>query len=113
MAISQKGNQAEVLSVLSLQVESILPVAHNEEKVKTTSFMFLMFLCQKWTYLCQNPKDEQLTRSLIHLPSYLTCQPVSLKYCQFFSVNFNIMSALSVHQSPTLPQKIDSREGLF
>jgi len=47
LAMSQKDNQAEVLSVHSLQVESILPVAHNEEKVKTTSFMFLMFLCQK------------------------------------------------------------------
>ena len=69
MAMSQKDNQAEVLSAHSLQVESILPVAHNEEKVKTSSFMFLMFLCQKWTYLCQNTKDERLTRSLIHLSS--------------------------------------------
>jgi len=69
MVMSQKGNQAEVLSAHSLQVESILPVAHNEEKVKTSSFMFLMFLCQKWTYLCQNTKDERLTRSLIHLSS--------------------------------------------
>ena len=33
--------------------------------------------------------------------------------CLVFSKNFNIMSALSVHQSLTLPQKIDSREGLF
>ena len=52
--MSQKDNQAEVLSVHSLQVESILPVAHNEEKVKTTSFMFLMFLCQKHSSLYQN-----------------------------------------------------------
>jgi len=59
MAMSQKGNQAEVLSAHSLQVKSILPVTHNEEKVKTSSFMFLMFLCQKWTYLCQNTKDER------------------------------------------------------
>ena len=43
----------------------------------------------------------------------LTCQPISLKHCQLFSVNFNIMSALSAHQPPTLPQKIDSRESLF
>ena len=35
--MSQNGNQAEVLSVHSLQVESIFPVAHNEEKVKMTS----------------------------------------------------------------------------
>ena len=43
----------------------------------------------------------------------LICQPVSPKQCQLFSVNFNIMNALSAHQPPTLPQKIDSREGLF
>ena len=43
----------------------------------------------------------------------LTCQPVSLKCCQLFSVNFNIMSAVFAHQPLTLPQKIDSREGLF
>jgi len=43
----------------------------------------------------------------------LTCQPVSPKQCQLLSKKFNIFSALSVHQPPTLPQKIDSREGLF
>ena len=35
------------------------------------------------------------------------------RFCLVFSKKFNIMSALSAHQSPTLPQKIDSREGLF
>jgi|GEM_PF-179783 len=33
--------------------------------------------------------------------------------CHDFSVDFNIMSALFAHQSLILPQKIDSREGLF
>ena len=33
-------------------------------------------------------------------------------FCLVFGKNFNIMSALSVNQSPTLPQIIDSREGL-
>ena len=33
--------------------------------------------------------------------------------CHDFSVNFNIVSALFAHQSLILPQKIDSREGLF
>ena len=35
------------------------------------------------------------------------------RFCLVFSKKFNIMSALSAHQSLTLPQKIDSREGLF
>ena len=34
-------------------------------------------------------------------------------FVHFFSNKFNIMSALFVHQPSTLPQKIDSREGLF
>ena len=34
-------------------------------------------------------------------------------FCTVFSKKFNIMSALSIHQPPTLPQKINSREDLF
>ena len=34
-------------------------------------------------------------------------------FCPLFSMIFNIMSALSVHQLPTLPQKIDSSGGWF
>jgi len=34
-------------------------------------------------------------------------------FCIVFGQKFNIMSALSAQQSLTLPQKIDSREGLF
>ena len=36
-----------------------------------------------------------------------------LLFCLVFSKDFNIMSALSDHQLPTTPQKIDSRGGLF
>ncbi len=61
------------------------------------------------------PKHERRTINSFTYPlaCLLTCQPVSLKYCQLFSVNFNIMTALFVQQSFTLPQKIDSRGGLF
>ena len=34
-------------------------------------------------------------------------------FCIVFSKEFNIMGALFVNQLPTLPQIIDSREGLF
>ena len=34
-------------------------------------------------------------------------------FCLVFSNNFNILSALSAHQLPTLPQKIDSHDGLL
>ena len=42
MAILKKGGLAGVFSIHSLQVESIFPAAHNEEKVKRT---FLCLLC--------------------------------------------------------------------
>ena len=35
------------------------------------------------------------------------------RFCLVYSKNFNIMSALSAHQSPTLSKKNDSREGWF
>ena len=41
------------------------------------------------------------------------CASGTTSFCLVFSKKFNIMSALSVHQSLTLPQKIDSRGGLF
>ena len=50
------------------------------------------------------------TRQLVNLS---TRQLVNLKPCQLFSKKFNIKSALFLHQPRTLPQKIDSREGLF
>ena len=34
-------------------------------------------------------------------------------FCLVFGTKFNIMSTLFVHETRTLPQKIDSREGLF
>ncbi len=36
-----------------------------------------------------------------------------LLFCTIFGSFFNTMSAFFAHQLPTLPQKIDSREGLF
>ena len=63
-----------------------------------------------------NSKAHEPTRP----PTPLACQlvnlprhPVNLKFRQLFGKHFNIMSALSGNQSPTLPQKNDSREGLF
>ena len=42
------------------------------------------------------------------------CECARIDYfCLFFRVKFNMKSALFVRQLPTLPQKIDSREGLF
>ena len=62
------------------------------------------------THFSRNEKRtiNSFTCLLINLSTYqITC------LCQLFSMKFNIMSALFIHQSRTLPQKIDSREGLF
>ena len=48
------------------------------------------------------------------LPCHCPCARMRHNHlCLISSKDFNIMSTLSVHQSLTLPQKIDSREGLF
>jgi len=39
--------------------------------------------------------------------------PTKLTFYPLFSKNFNTKSAVFIHQPPTLPQKFDSREGLF
>ena len=59
------------------------------------------------------PPTPQLTTSrTITLVNSLTCQLVNLKFCQLFGIDYNILSALSANQRLTLPQNIDSREGL-
>ena len=60
-------------------------------------------LMSEWAYLCLNTIRRTINS--------FTCQPVN--FCKFFSKYFNTKSGLSIHQLPTLPQKIDSREGLF
>ena len=153
MAMPQKKVAWRKFSIHSLQVESIFPVAHNEEKVKRTSLCFLCSYVKMDVFRSQYAKmnvfakpneqcracsnivmarkrtfrwtrKERLTRSLAHSPTYplanlSTRQLVHsstrqlAKYCQLFSKKFNTMSALFIHQLLTLPQKIDSREGLF
>ena len=63
-------------------------------------------LMSKWTYLCQNTIRRTINS--------FTCTLVNLStFCKFLGKNFNTKSGHFVHQLFTLPQKIDSREGLF
>ena len=50
----------------------------------------------------------RIFRAVTHVCVYGT-----IVFCLVFSKNFNIITALSVNQSPILPQRIDSRGGLF
>ena len=85
----------------ALQVENIFPVAHNEEKSRLLLYVSYV-LMSEWAYLCLNTIRRTINS--------FTCQPVN--FCKFFSKYFNTKSGLSIHQLPTLPQKIDSHEGL-
>jgi len=65
MAVPQKGNLDGVLSIHSLQVESVFPVAHNEEKEEGLLYVSYV-LMSKWTYLCKNMKDEHCRGEKTH-----------------------------------------------
>ena len=79
--------------------------------------------CTEWTTIlvysqtCEPINSSQSSQPINsrtnRIVNSLTCQLVNLNLCQLFSKKFNIKSALFVHQPRTLPQKIDSREGLF
>ena len=85
----------------ALQVENIFPVAHNEEKSRLLLYVSYV-LMSEWVYLYQNTIRRTSNPS--------TCQPVN--FCKPFSKKFNTKSGLFIDQLLTLPQKIDSREGL-
>ena len=59
-----------------------------------------------------HPLVNSSSRQLVPLSTSILVLS-SIRFCLLFSNNFNIMSALVIHQTPTRPQKIDSREGWF
>ena len=66
---------------------------------------------------CELHAQQPLLLAVVSLPTFrfrCLCARTQLNlFCLVFGVKFNIFSALFVHQSFTLPQKNDSREGLF
>jgi len=60
---------------------------------------------------------QPLTLAVVSVRAFCAFIPTrvygTIALCLVFSKKFNIMSTLFVHQTPALPQKIDSREGLF
>ena len=64
---------------------------------------------------CELHARQPLALAVVNLPAFrlrflFACTRHNL-LCLVFGKNFNIISALFDHQTPTLPQKIDSREG--
>ena len=99
-----KGELAEVIQCISHKQEL---VANGRLLLCFHGTVSLSASCMPATLHASNSKH---TRFPCRCPC--ACMQHN-RFCIVFSKNFNIMSALSVHQSPTLPQKIDSRGGLF
>ena len=76
---------------------------HIMRKKSRLLFYVSYVLMSEWAYLCQNTIRQTINSS--------TCQPIN--FCKIFSKKFNTKSGLFIHRLPTLPQKNDSREGLF
>ena len=94
-------------SMHSLQAENGLSTARYNFRVcmmllpQTMSSMFCKHSCRlTLPYVFPSP-----------LPIHIFAE--DNRFCIVLSQKFNIMSALSVQQLAIMPQKIDSREGLF
>ena len=74
-------------------------------------FEFMSFW-SSWVMPC-NRLRWRLWVYVFSVPLPIRVHTTELLFCLVLSKDFNIMSALSAHQLPTTPQKIDSRGGLF
>ena len=79
--------------------------------------LFLLRLHAAVAVGCALHAQQPLVLVVVSLPAFrfhclCACTQPNL-FCLVFGTEFNILSALFVRQSFTLPQKNDSREGLF
>ena len=79
--------------------------------------LFLLRLNAAVAVGCALHAQQPLVLAVVNLPAFCcrclcACTQPNL-FCLVFGAKFNILSALFVRQAFTLPQKIDSREGLF
>ena len=73
--------------------------------------------CIRLAFVCLLNALQSLAQAVVG--AYVLCAVAHARvcgiiaFCLVFGKVFNIMTALFVHQLPTLPQIIDSRGGLF
>ena len=78
---------------------------------------FAVLFCIRLAFACLLNALQPLAQAVVS--AHVLCAVAYARvcgiitFCLFFGKIFNIMSALFVHQLPTLPQIIDSRGGLF
>ena len=105
MVVSQKGDQAKGIQYIF-------------HKLKTGCQFHLTFafpwFCFRSPWAVCPVTACVVSRKRTRFPCRCPCARIRHNcFCLVFSNKFNTISALSDHQPPTLPQKIDSREGLF
>ena len=88
----------------------------TSRKLAVNSILLLLFpwCCFRslWAACSANPHTGGRKRTLFPFRCHaFICREIV--FCLFFCQKFNIMSALFGRQPSALPQKIDSREGLF
>ena len=77
----------------------------------TSAFPWCRFR-RPWAACPTTARTGKRKRTCFSVPLHKDAHTAN-RFCLVFSKEFNIKSAPSVHQSLTLPQKIDSRGGLF
>ena len=104
MAVAKRGDQAQVIQSIRYKLK---------DQLLTPSHLCLSTMpCHKpWAASSATARAGWSKRTCFPRRCH-ACLYGTIAFCPVFSKNFNIMSALSVNQSPTLPQIIDSREGL-
>ena len=98
-------DRTENFQCTSLQAENRLPMACYLH----VSMILPPLMCAACSATARTGGRKR-TCCLWPLPSRVHAIPYALSY---FRQKFNTKRALFLHQSPTLPQKIDSREGWF
>ena len=92
-------------------IDELMSIEHDEKMPRLSTLVDELM-----NWWAQNMMRKMIRQSTYSLLSFSTRQLVNSSttlLCPLFSKKFNTMSAIFVHQPLTLPQKIDSREGLF
>ena len=93
------------------RVNELMSIEHDEKMIRLSTRIDK--LMSWWVWKMIRKMLRLSTYSLLNLSTRQLANLSTALICPLFSKKFNTMSALSIHQPPTLPQKIDSREGCF
>ena len=105
MVVSQKGYQVKGIQYIFHKLKT------GCQFHLTSAFPWCCFRCP-WEVCPVTACVVSCKRTRFPFRCPCTCTPYNC-FCLVFSNKFNTISAFFIHQPPTLPQKIDSREGLF